>query len=74
MRPAHLVCSRAAGVGHVDIVKLLLAANNVKVDVQDRYRTETADTGTHGSTPPLIQDLRKNNVRLVHDIMPVSEV
>ena len=36
IRLVHFVCSRAAGVGHVDIVKLLLAANNVKVDVQDR--------------------------------------
>jgi hypothetical protein len=29
---------RAAGVGHAAVVKLLLAANNVLVDVQDRYK------------------------------------
>ncbi len=35
---AVLICAfRAAGVGHAPVLKLLLAANNVLVDVQDRY-------------------------------------
>jgi hypothetical protein len=35
---AVLICAfRASGVGHAAVVKLLLAANNVLVDVKDRY-------------------------------------